>query len=207
MEIKPTRMGLLLTRKKLKIARKGHKLLKEKRDVLVMEFFDTFKGIKELRQEIAEKMIKAQNSLYSAQAVEGQLNVQRTALALSTGVDIEMTTRNLMGVELPSVKSIKVKDSWYGYYDTTVELDNAIQRYRELFPQLMKLVERQLALTHLAGEIKKTKRRVNSLEYLTIPGLEDIRKAITFKLEELERENFSRLKKIKTVQEREHEES
>ncbi len=200
-------MGLLLTRKKLKIAKKGHKLLKEKRDVLVMEFFSLLKGIKELRKEIAEKMIKAQNSLYAAQAVEGQQNIERTALALSTGVDIQMSTRNLMGVELPTVDKIDMNETWFGYYDTTVELDNAITKYRELFPTLMKLVERQLALTHLAEEIKKTKRRVNSLEYLTIPGLENIRKAIAFKLEEQERENFSRLKMIKKIQEREHAES
>ena len=102
-----------------------------------------------------------------------------------------------MGVEVPLIKDIKVEHHWHGYFEQTVELDNAIKQYRDIFPDLIKLMEKQLMLKHLAEEIKRTKRRVNSLEYLTIPRLENVKKIITFKLEELERENFSRLKKIK----------
>jgi len=190
-------MGLLLTRKKLKIAKKGHKLLKRKRDVLILEFFQVLKEIKELRKKISGNLVSAQGSLYNAEAIEGEPNIERAALGLSSGASIELTSRSIMGVEVPVIKNINVEHQWHGYFGQTVELDNAIKQFRDIFPELIRLMERQLMLKHLAEEIKKTKRRVNSLEYLTIPGLEDTKKTITFKLEELERENFSRLKKIK----------
>jgi len=195
--IKPTRMELLLARKKLKLAKKGHKLLKQKRDVLVLEFFQVLKEIKQLRGQISGNMINAQSSLYIAQAIEGELNIERTALGLSAGASIDLSSRSIMGVEVPVIKNIQVDNQWPGYFEQTVELDNAVKQYRDIFPELMKLMEKQLMLKHLAEEIKKTKRRVNSLEYLTMPRLEHTKKIITFKLEELERENFSRLKKIK----------
>lgn len=195
--IKPTRMELLLTRKKLKLALKGHKLLKQKRDVLVLEFFQVLKEIKQKRKEIASKLISAQNSLHNAQAIEGELNIERASIGLSSGASIEISSRSVMGVEIPVINNIEVEHHWHGYFYQTVELDNAIKQYRDIFPDLMKLMEKQLTLKHLAEEIKKTKRRVNSLEYLTMPRLENTKKIISFKLEELERENFSRLKKIK----------
>lgn len=195
--IKPTRMELLLARKKLKLAEKGYKLLKQKRDVLILEFFQLLKDIKKLRGGISGNLVNAQNSLYNAQAIEGELNIERIALGLSSGASIELGSRSIMGVEVPQIKDIKVEHQWHGYFHETVELDNAIKQYRDIFPDLIKLMEKQLILKHLAEEIKKTKRRVNSLEYLTIPKLENVKKIITFKLEELERENFSRLKKIK----------
>jgi V/A-type H+-transporting ATPase subunit D len=195
--IKPTRMELLLAKKKLKLAAKGHKLLKQKRDVLVLEFFQVLKEIKEQRNLISKNLINAQDSLHNAQAIEGELNIERTALGLSSGASIELSSRSIMGVEVPLIKDIKVEHQWYGYFEQTVELDNAIKQYRDMFPDLIRLMEKQLMLKHLAEEIKKTKRRVNSLEYLAMPRLEHTKKIITFKLEELERENFSRLKKIK----------
>ena len=195
--IKPTRMELLLAKKKLKLAEKGHKLLKQKRDVLVLEFFKVLREIKQLRNVISKNLINAQTSLYNAQAVEGEINIERTALGLSSGASIELSSKSIMGVEVPLIKDIKVEHHWHGYFEQTVELDNAIKQYRDMFPDLIRLMEQQLMLKHLAEEIKKTKRRVNSLEYLAIPRLEHTKKIITFKLEELERENFSRLKKIK----------
>lgn len=195
--IKPTRMELLVTKKKLKLAKKGHKLLKQKRDVMVLEFFKVLKEIKRLRNEISGNLINAQNFLYNAQAIEGELNIERTALAISKGTKIELSSRTVMGVEIPVIKNIVVEHNWYGYFEQTVDLDNAIKGYRDIFPELIRLMEQQLILKRMAEEIKKTKRRVNSLEYLTMPRLEKTRKIITFKLEELERENFGRLKIIK----------
>jgi V/A-type H+/Na+-transporting ATPase subunit D len=195
--IKPTRMELLKLKKKLKLAKKGHKLLKQKRDVLVMEFFQILKEIKALRGEISDPIMKAQGSLYNAQAIEGELNIERAAVGLSAGVNIEIKEKTIMGVEVPEIGEIKVENQWHGYFNETVVLDDAVVKYREIFPQLIKLAEKQLVLKHLAEEIKKTKRRVNSLEYLTIPRMENVKKVISFKLEELERENFARLKTIK----------
>jgi len=195
--IKPTRMELLNLKKKVKLAKKGHKLLKQKRDVLVMEFFSLLKDIKSLREAIKDKILKAQNALYNAHAIEGELNVDRIATGLADGIDIKFGIKSIMGVKVPSIENVNIKPQWHGFYQQSLELDNAIVNYREVFPDFLKLSEKQLILKRLSEEIKKTKRRVNSLEYLTIPKLEKSQKFIAFKLEEMERENFSRLKKIK----------
>ncbi len=198
MIVKPTRMELLLTKKKLKLATKGHKLLKEKRDALVMEFFSTLREIKQFRNEIAGSIKTAQNSLYKAEMLQGTIDIERFSL-ISSGLNIEFSSRNVMGIEIPVVSNIDVKHDWYGYFDSTPDLDNAVVMYRKLLPNLIRLAEKQLALQKFAEEIRKTKRKVNSLEFLIIPHLEGVRDLITFKLEELERENFSRLKKIKKI--------
>lgn len=195
--INPTRMELLNLKKKVKLAKKGHKLLKQKRDVLVMEFFSLLKEIKSLRESIKDKIIKAQNSLYNAHAIEGELNIDRISAGLAEGISITFGTKSIMGVKVPSIEDVKIKPQWHGFYGQSLELDNAIMNYRDVFPDFLKLSEKQLILKRLSEEIKKTKRRVNSLEYLTIPRLVKTQKFIAFKLEEMERENFSRLKKIK----------
>lgn len=197
--IKPTRMELLKLRRKLKLAEKGHKLLKQKNDVLILEFFDTLKVIKQIRKEISDKLTKAQSSLINAIAIEGEPSIERISSSLSAGTSLEILKKSIMGVEFPEIKDISVKHHEYGYYGQSVELDNAILQYKDLLPTLLKLSEKQLVLKYLAEEIKKTKRRVNSLEYLIMPSMESTKKLITFKLEELERESFTRLKKIKEV--------
>lgn len=194
---KPTRMELLKTKKRIKLAEKGHKLLKQKQDVLVIEFFKVLKEIKNVRLSMSDRLETAKNSLYNAIAIDGALNIERMSLGLAQDVHIDFTSGKLMGVELPRLTNLRVNYQWPGYFDQSVELDSAIIKYRELFPELIQLAEKQLILKKIADEIKKTKRRVNSLEYLTIPHLKSAAKNITFRLDELERENFARLKIIK----------
>ena len=198
---KPTRMELLKTKKRIKLAEKGYKLLKQKRDVLIMEFFSILKEIKQLRLNLSDKLSKAQKSLYNAIAIEGALDIERLSLGLAQDVSLDFTSDKVMGVKIPRLQDLKVNYQWPGYFDQSVELDNAIVKHRKLFPDLIKLAEKQLILKKVANEIKKTKRRVNALEYLTLPRLNHIKKSITFHLEELERENFSRLKVIKRIKE------
>jgi len=190
-------MELLLLKKKLKLANKGHKLLKEKRDALVGEFFKALKEIKVLRKEIGSNLVDAQKALHKAQAIQGEIDVERFAMGVSSGVNVDFSTRKVMSVDIPDVNKVEVDYNWYGYFESTVELDDAVKKFRELFPTLVKLSAKQLALTRVAEEIKKTKRKVNSLEYIIIPQMEKDKKMISFKLEEQERENFTRLKIIK----------
>jgi len=200
-QIKPTRMELLKTKKRIKLALKGHKLLKQKRDVLIMEFFQVLKEIKNLRVNMSDKLGKAQNSLYNAIAIEGALDIERLSLGLARDIHLDIKNEKVMGVEIPRIGEINIEYEWPGYSDQSVELDNAIVKYRKLFPSFIKLAEKQLVLKKMAEEIKKTKRRVNALEYLIIPRLTETKKFISFRLEELERENFSRLKVIKKKKE------
>lgn len=197
MSIKATRMNLLLTKRKLKLAERGHKLLKEKRDALVVEFFDLLKEIKKLREDLGNKLLAAQKKLNRAQAVQGAIDLERLALGTGPRTELELESRSVMGVELLEVKNIETQQEWFGFFESSVELDDAIVAYRDLLPVFLKLVVKQLVLDRLAEEVKKTKRKVNSLEYLIIPDLEYKRDFISAKLEEFERENFIRLKKVK----------
>jgi len=198
---KLTRMELLKTKKRIKLAQKGHKLLKQKRDVLIMEFFSMIKEIKKIRLNLSDKLGVARNSLYNAIAFEGTLDVERLSLGLAQDVHLDFESHSVMGVDLPKLTNLHISYQWPGYFDQSVELDNAIVKYRTLFPDLITLAEKQLILKKLAQEIQKTKRRVNSLEYIILPRLFNIKKLIAFRLEELERENFSRLKVIKKKKE------
>lgn len=197
MNIKPTRMGLLLTKKKLKLASKGHKLLKDKQDALVLEFFSILKEIKEIRKEISSNLKIAQKSLFRAQSISGVHEIDEISQGLTKNTEISVTQKSIMGVKILSIDNIEVNNEWYSYLSGNIELDNAVMKYRELFPGLMRLVEKQIALNKIAEDIKKTRRKVNSLEYTIIPKLEKLKSMIAFKLEEQERENFTRLKKIK----------
>ncbi len=201
MSIQPTRMGLLLTKKKLKLAKKGYSLLKKKRDALIMEFFQVLKEIKSLRKEVAKGVNQAQRSLFKAQAYQGIAAIDRITSGLKTEAKISISTRSIMGIKVPEVKDISVSNEWFSALDSSTELDNSVVMYRVVFPALFRLIEKQLVLQRLADEIQKTKRKVNSLEYLIIPRFEVTSDLINFKLEEREREDFTRLKKIKeTIQ-------
>jgi len=194
---KATRMQLLIIKRKIKLAKKGHKLLKEKRDALIMEFFSNLKEIKIYRKEIGNSLNESLKVLRIAQAVQGITDVERLALGVSPNLEIEFDSKSVMGIEMPLISRVESKHEWHGFVESSVELDNAMVKFRDFLPSLLKLSAKQLAFRRLGEEIKKTKRRVNSLEYIIIPRLEGARDMIEFKLEELERENFTRLKMIK----------
>ena len=196
-KIKVTRMELLLTKKREKLAKKGHSLLKKKRDALVMQFFSMLKEIIELRKKVSNHLLRAQKALRMAQAMQGQQEIERIALSTGEGVKITTETKSVMSVKLPVLKEIQVSYDWYSIHDSSIELEEAVSKYRAMLPELLNLFSKQLALERLAEEITRTKRKVNSLEYIRIPNLKKTKKTITIKLEELERENFTRLKKIK----------
>jgi len=195
--VKPTRMELLNTKKKLKLAEKGYKLLKEKRDALMLEFFATLKEIKRLRAQVAAHILEAQQSLFFAQGLMGVASIERLVRGLSKQSSVTFDVKSIMGVKVPKVSSVQASDEWFSATDSSAELDTAVQKYRTLFPALIELAEKQLTLQRLAKEVQKTKRKVNSLEYLLIPALHQTKKEIAFKLEERAREDFTRLKKIK----------
>lgn len=191
-------MELLRTKKKLKLAEKGHKLLKEKRDTLVMEFFSTLKEVKEVRAGIGGELGEAEDRLFMAEAHMGIQEIERVAQGLSGETKITFKSKNIMGVKVPEIDELEISPEWYSVISSSTYLEAAVNKYRALAPRILKLAELELKLKRLAEEIKATKRRVNSLEYITIPILEEIKKEVAFKLEERERENFTRLKKIKS---------
>lgn len=193
-----TRMELLLIKRKIKLASKGHKLLKQKRDALISEFFTLVDGLKSTRNELEEQLSLAYKSLVLAQAVSGTQEVKRAADSSEILKPVLATTKTIMGVKVPVFDwdSGDYKPA-YSMVSTSTELDIAASNFNKVLKTLVKLAEIEATVHALAEEIKKTKRKVNALERILIPRLEADVIYITMRLEEMERENFSRLKIIK----------
>jgi V/A-type H+-transporting ATPase subunit D len=201
--ISPTRMELLKLGRRIKLAEKGHKLLKEKRDALVSEFLDVVQRVHESRESTNEKLAEAFRDLLMAQAVMGSDAVWQISRVTGQEIKIDVDTMNIMGVKVPMITTEDVKrsmiDRGYGFADTSSKMDDAARNFEEAIGEVIKLAEVQQSVESLASEVIKTKRRVNALEYIVIPRLKATAIHIRMRLAEMERENFTRLKKIKAA--------
>lgn len=201
--INPTRMELLSLKNRTKLAVKGHGLLKEKRDALIKEFFDILDRVKGVR-EAAERSLKEANEvLLEAQIAMGDLAVRKASLSVKESIDVDIKSRSVMGVSVP-VTNVKMEersiiDRGYSFSDTTIQLDEAAKKFEESIKFLIELGEVEKTIFLLAEEIEATKRRVNALEHIMIPRFENTEKYIDMRLQEMERENFVRLKMIRST--------
>ena len=205
--VSPTRMELLRLSRREKLAEKGHDLLREKRDALIAEFLDIIGEVRDIRKEVEAKLGEAFESLILAQALSGVEQVRQQSLMTGHRILIDSSTRSIMGVQIPilelSDKLVRnVTERGYSLIDSSSALDRAARSFEEALQLIIKLGEMEEAVRNLAGEVEKTKRRVNALEYIMIPSLKATRKYIRMRLEEMDRENFTRLKKIKAMLER-----
>lgn len=200
-EYKPTRSELLELRKKIKLSEKGYKLLKMKRDSLIMEFFQVLDKAKEIRQRITQKYKIAKDKIAVAEAIEGAVGVKSASLALLEVPSMELATRNVMGIVVPQIdaKSVKKRldQRGYGIIDTSARIDEAADAFEDLVEDIIIAAEAETTMRKLLDEIEKTKRRVNALEFRVIPDLKGAEAFIRMRLEELERENIFRLKMLK----------
>jgi V/A-type H+-transporting ATPase subunit D len=206
--INPTRMELLKLKDREKLAVKGYSLLKEKRNALIMEFFNILERVKGSRENVEEKLKEAFEDLTASQVIMGDLAVNKAALSVKESVEVDIDSRSIMGVVVPVVESSTspertVVERGYGFVDTSVKLDEAAKKFEESIALIIELGEIEKTIILLAGEIESTKRRVNALEHIIIPRLENTVKYIEMRLEEMERENFVRLKMIKKSMEME----
>ena len=201
--INPTRMELLALKKRQNLAVKGHSLLKEKRDALIKEFFDILDRVKGARSDVELTLNEAYEALTLAQIQLGDLAVQKTALSVKESVEVNVTSRNIMGVPVPlcdtEFDSRTLVDRGYGFSDTSIQLDNAAKKFEDSVKMIIELGEIEKTIFLLADEIESTKRRVNALEHVMIPKLENTVKSIDMRLQEMERENFVRLKMIRST--------
>lgn len=208
--VSPTRMDLLEIRKKLVLAEKGHKLLEEKRDALVEKFFEIIDKRNNLSKEIDEDLKKAFNSLIQAQMILGEPQVEQISTLTEEVGEIDLETDNIMGVKIPKINMDNVKKDvkpGYGFLETCSKLDDAQQQFHKILLKLIKLSDLEGGIKALTVEIEKTKRRVNVLENNLIPRLQATRKYIEMQLEEREREDFFRRKRIKAILESKKEET
>ncbi len=198
--VKPTRMQLLEIRKKKELAKNGHKLLSEKRDALITQFFDIIDVREKLRKDVERKIKEAYKSLIEAEMIMGQTAVRDVARQISSFGDVSATTMNIMGVLTPQMEIPDVeKKLEYGFLHTTAKLDEATLKFKSLLKDIVKLAEIEGTIENLAREIEKTKRRVNALEHIFIPRFEATERYIELVLDEREREDFFRRKRIKSL--------
>ena len=196
--INPTRMELLSLKNRTKLAVKGHGLLKEKRDALIKEFFDILDRVKGIRENAELSLKEANDALVEAQIAMGDLAVKKAALSVKESIDVDITSRSVMGVAVP-VTNVKMEkrsiiDRGYGFSDTTIQLDEAAKKFEESLKYLIELGEVEKTIFLLAEEIEATKRRV-----IMIPRFQNTEKYIDMRLQEMERENFVRLKMIRST--------
>ena len=200
-QVKPTRSELITLRKKIRLADSGHKLLKKKRDGLILEFFNVLKDAKKVRAEINQKYNLAYNRLIEAMALDGVAEIRNIALALKQRPSVEIEVKNIMGVNVPKIRSTAVKktlmDRGYGLLSSSIRIEEMVKAYEDLLESIILAAEVETKLRKILADIEKTKRRVNSLEYLIIPRLKEQARFISFRLEEMDRENIFRMKKIK----------
>jgi V/A-type H+-transporting ATPase subunit D len=202
--VNPTRMELLEIRKKLILAEKGHKLLEEKRDALVDRFFDIIDKRKEIKKTLDQNFTIAYQSLIQAQMILGEQQVNLFSHEIRPLEDISFSTDNIMGVKIPVMNLADMHSSVepaYGFLHSTAKLDDAYLQFREIGRQLLELADIESSIKSLTIEIEKTKRRVNVLENTLIPKLLATIKYIEMQLEEREREDFFRRKRIKALME------
>jgi len=200
--VSPTRMELLEIRKKLVLAEKGHKLLEEKRDALVEKFFNIIDKRNILLKQLDEEFKTAFISLIQAQMILGENRVEEASHLIKAVGEIEFTTENIMGVKIPKMDSNNIKTEikpLYGFSETCSRLDDANAYFTKLLLKLIELADLEAIIKSLTVEIEKTKRRVNVLENNLIPKLYATRKFIEMQLEEREREDFFRRKRIKAI--------
>ncbi len=202
--VKPTRMALLEIRKKLVLAEKGHKLLEEKRDALVERFFSIIETRNDLLKSIHPLFSEAFTSLIRAQMVMGEEQVEQALYLIPDAGTIQFTQDNIMGVKIPKMnaESFHAPETIpYGLTETCASLDDAQILFSEIMMKIISLADLDGGIKSLAIEIEKTKRRVNVLENTLIPQLKATRKYIEMQLEEREREDFFRRKRIKALME------
>lgn len=191
-------------RKKIKTSEKGYKLLRMKRDSLIMEFFKVLDKAKEIRGQITEKYKIARQKIAVAEAIEGAVGVKSAALSLIEVPSMELTTKNVMGIVVPQIEAKSVRkrldERGYGIIESSARIDEAAEAYEDLVEDIIVAAEAETTMRKLLDEIEKTKRRVNALEFKIIPDLKSAEAFIRLRLEELERENIFRLKMLKKAQ-------
>lgn len=199
--IKPTRSELLELKKKIVLSQSGHKLLKMKRDGLILEFFEIMEKAKNARSELMKSYDNATEKIAIARAVEGYVTVQSAAFALKEQPEISLESKNVMGVIVPKIESSGVQkpllQRGYGVINTSARIDEAASAYEKLVEQVIISAEIESAMKKLLEDIEKTKRRVNALEFKVIPEQKEAEQFIKLRLEEMERESTFRLKRIK----------
>lgn len=205
LNVNPTRMELSRLKIRLKTAVRGHKLLKDKQDELMRQFIDMIKKNKKLREKVEEML---QNSFKDFLLSRGVMSDEMLESAIAypkEKIGVEVKKKNIMSVNVPQMTFVRENEGNqgmiypYGYAQTSADLDDAIDGLNSVMDNLLELAEVEKACQLMADEVEKTRRRVNALEYMTIPQLQETIRFIQMKLDENERGSITRLMKVKDM--------
>ena len=204
LQVNPTRMELSKLKKRLSTSIRGHKLLKDKRDDLMKRFLELVRENKILREEVEKQMADVYAGFAIAGAVMSPQMLEEALMLPKQKVELDVEYKNVMSVSVPqfnfSETSASESDIYsYGFVNTSGELDDSVAVLNKVLPSLLKLAQMEKSAQMLADEIEKTRRRVNALEHIQIPTLQETIKSITMKLDENERSSTTRLMKVKDM--------
>jgi len=200
-DIKPTRSELINIKRRIKLSERGYNILKMKRDGLILEFFKVLQQAKDSRGALLERYTHAMEMIALAETVEGAIGVKAAAFSASEIPAISLSSKNIMGVVVPEIEASSVRkgvlDRGYGMLGTSAVIDETAEAFEDLLEAIIEAAEIETTMKRLLDEIEGTKRRVNALEFKVIPELTEARDFIKMRLDEMEREELFRLKKIK----------
>ena len=200
-DVTPTRSVLLDLKRRIKLSQSGHKILKMKRDGLILEFFEIMEKARQIRVGVASDFQLAMKKITIAKVVDGELAVKSAAYALKSHPEVDLSSKSIMGLMVPRVEANNIHTTLlqkgYGVIETSAYIEDAAAAFEKLLITLIRAAEIETAMKKLLDEIEKTKRRVNALEFKIIPEFQDAERFVKFRLEEMSREETTRLKHLK----------
>lgn len=205
LNVNPTRMELSKLKKTLATSTRSHKLLKDKQDELMRQFINIVKYNNKLRKEVEEQLQSSLKDFVMARTVMSSEFLEEAIVYPKEHITVEVTEKNVMSVSVPIMNFKRQLEGdegsiySYGFANTSSELDDTISKLYGILPQLLELAEVEKACQLMADEIEKTRRRVNALEYRTIPDYQETIKYIRMRLDENERAATTRLMKVKSM--------
>ena len=196
--IRPTRLEYIRTKRRILIAKKGLKLLKLKRQALILEFFNTTKTATALRSGLQSELMKGYQSIRMAEMLAGSMRLENEAMKIPQLSKLQIRTKNVMGVRIPKLEGGSGRDILTEYLlELPTSINEAIKTFQRIHKIVLDVAEKETTLRKLLYEIEKTKRKSNAIENVFIPRLEVALKFITFRLDEIERDTFIMLKTVK----------
>ncbi len=202
-QVHPTRMELMKVRSQIALAEQGRDLLKEKMEALIQEFFRIMETFTRSREELESLSVDAERSLLTAQAVDDPVTLRSASFATKRQIAVEICGKNIMGVPVPVIQKTSVMHNvltrGYSIIGTSGRVDETAEKFEAALDVIIRLAETETALRRLGNEIQMNRRRVNALDQIVIPELKRQAKFIRFTIEEREREDIFRLKKVKKL--------
>lgn len=197
-DIRPTRLEYIRAKRRIRIAQKGLKLLKLKRQALILEFFNISKTTARLRGELQSELIKGYQSIRMAEMLDGEMRLENEAMKIPHLKKLQILPKNVMGVRIPKLEGGNREQAITEYLlELPISISEAIKTFQELHKIVLDVAEKETTLRKLLYEIEKTKRKANAIENVFIPNLGAAVKFIMFRLDEIERDTFTMLKTVK----------